>query len=299
MQRTNVLIIGALLLSAGSALAQGTGDGSGSASAGAGGEVGGGAGSGSAAVGVDAGGGAMAGGNDQLISAPLTLGKGWIGITGDFEVLRINIPPIPPATMGVSATAEGLGVGLGYGISDKLEAGLSYFIQVNPDGSAKGPLDLYAGFTLLHKDKLDVAAGADFAINLANTDAKAINAGLAVRYLVAPKIALFTGNPVAPGPVGQHLSISLASNGPITFAVPVGVALQASPKAYAFLDTEVARFSISNSANAFIFADFIPIDVGLLFRAMPGLDIGAHFADDLKAAGDAYEFGVLARFYKH
>jgi hypothetical protein len=295
MQRTKVLIIGALLLSAGTALAEGDGDGSGSAATGGGGE---GSGSGSAAVTAGGGGGAAMG-NDELISAPLTLGKGWLGITGDLEVLRITIPPIPPATTGTSDTAEGLGVGVGYGISDKLEVGGTYFIQLNPNGSAKGPLDIYAGFTLLHKDKLDVAAGADFDINLAATDNKAINAGLAVRYAVAPKIAIFTGNPVAPGPVGQHLSIGLGTNGPITFSIPVGVALQAAPKAYVWLDTTLARIKISNSANAFIFSDFIPVDVGLLYRAMPGLDVGAHFADDLKAAGDAYEFGVLARFYKH
>jgi hypothetical protein len=299
MQRTKVLIIGAsLLLAAGTAFAEGDGDGSGSAAAG--GEVGGGAGSGSGAVAAGGAGGAMMG-NDQLISAPETLGKGWLGITADLEILRISTPPIPPATTGTSATAEGLGVGLGYGISDKIEAGATYFFTLNPNGSAKGPLDLYAGLSLLHKDKLDVAAGADFDIDLAATDNKSINAGLAVRYMVAPKIAIFTGNPVAPGPVGQHLSIGLASGAPISLSLPVGVALQASPKAYAWLDTNIAHIKISgdSNANAFIFADFIPIDVGLLFRAMPGLDVGAHFADDLKAAGDAYEFGVLARFYKH
>jgi hypothetical protein len=200
----------------------------------------------------------------------------------------------------VSATAEVLDVGAGFGVSDKLEVGLLYALALNNDSGAfpdsgKGPLTLFGAFNLLHQDKLDVSAGADFEINIAQTDDKAIHAGLGVRYMATPKVALFTGNIVPPAPAGQHLSISLASNGPITFAVPVGVALQAAPKAFLWVDTEVANISISNSSNAFIFSDFIPVEVGLLYRAAPNIDIGARFSDDLKHAGDFYQFGVLAR----
>jgi hypothetical protein len=242
--------------------------------------------------------------SDQLINTPLTLGKGAIGLTGGIDVARISvtIPPIPPATMPttVSATAEILELGGGFGVTDKLQIGLLYALSLNDDSGAfpnsgKGPLTLYGGLSLLHQDKLDVAASADFEINVANTDDKVIHAGLGVRFMATPKVALFTGNIVPPGPSGQHLAISLASNGPITFSVPVGVAIQAAPKAYVWVDTTVADISISNSNNAFIFSDFIPIDVGLLYRVAPNVDLGAHFSDDLKNAGDFYIFGVLAR----
>ena len=53
-------------------------------------------------------------------------------------------------------------------------------------------------------------------------------------------------------------------------------------------DTTLADFSISNSSNAFIFSDFIPVDVGVLFRAAKDLDVGVLFQDDLKNAGDLY-----------
>ena len=98
---------------------------------------------------------------------------------------------------------------------------------------------------------------------------------------------------------GQHLSIGLGTNGPITFSIPVGVALQATPQVFGFVDTTLADFSISNSSNAFIFSDFIPVDVGVLFRAAKDLDVGVSFQDDLKNAGDAYLFGLMARYYKH
>jgi hypothetical protein len=295
--QAKVLFIGAsLLVAAGPAFAD-------DPNGGAGGDATG-AGSGSGAPEAAPPPAAMAPASDQLINTPLTLGKGAIGLTGGIDVARITItlPPIPPATMGTSAsaTAEVLNLGGGFGVTDKLQVGLLYALALNNDSGAfpdsgKGPLTLYGGLNLLHQDKLDVAASADFEINVANTDDKAIHAGLAVRYMATPKVALFTGNIVPPGPSGQHLTISLATNGPITFDVPVGVAIQAAPKVYAWADTTVASFSISNSANEFLFSDFIPIDIGVLFRAAPNIDVGAHFSDDLKHAGDFYTFGVLAR----
>ena len=69
-------------------------------------------------------------------------------------------------------------------------------------------------------------------------------------------------------------------------------------KAYVWAATDLARFNLSNSANAFIFSDFIPVNAGLLYRATAGLDVGASFRDDLKAAGDTFFIGLLARYYK-
>jgi len=240
----------------------------------------------------------------QLIMNPQTMPKAGIGIGASFEILRLNFPAVPPA-MSSTVTAEFLSLAAAYGVSDKLTVGATYAVDIHDpggsfpsDGRAKGPLGLYGAFNIMHKDKLSVTAGADFEINVGNTDDKSINAGLSAKYLVAPKIAVFTGNPVPIGPAGQHLSISLASNGPIDFRVPVGVALQATPELFAYVDTTLLNIGISNSANAFIFSDFIPVDIGALYRATPDLDVGVTFADDLKAAGDAYIIGLTARFYK-
>ena len=53
----------------------------------------------------------------------------------------------------------------------------------------------------------------------------------------------------------------------------IGLALQATPQVYAFLQTDIARFGISNSSNAFLFADFIPLDLGLFYAASHQLDV--------------------------
>ena len=307
MQRLKVLLIGTgLVLASAPAFAQGDGDASG-------------AGGGSAAP---AGGDATAAGggstptvaasatgvapfwSDQLIQNPQTLPKGGLGVAGDFEILKINIPNPDPTMPGLSATAEFLQLGGGYGLTDKITAGFTYAFDVHDDSgtfpnSVKGPLDVYGAFNIMHKDKLSVTAGADFTIDTGNTDSKAINAGLSAKYVVSPTLAVFTGNPIPLGPAGQHLSINLGTNGPIDFRVPVGVALQPSPQLFAFVDTTLANFGISNSNNAFIFSDFIPVDIGALYRAAKDIDVGLTFSDDLKNAGDFYIIGLTARMYKH
>lgn len=312
-QGLKTLLLGSTLLFAAPAFAQGddaSGAGGGSATVGADANVNAGgasAGAGAGAtVSTEGTGSFGAGWSDQLLYVPQTLPKSALGLAGTLEIYKFNVPAIPPATTGTSLTIFGLGLNADYGISDKLTVGASYLVDLHDDGGTfpsdgrwKGPLDLHGNFNLVHKDKLSVTAGADFNINLNNTDDKSINAGLSAKYLVAPKIAIYTGNPVPIGPAGQHLKISLASNGPITFAVPVGVALQATPQLFAYVDTTLADFSISNSSNAFIFSDFIPLDVGALFRAGKDLDVGGQFTDDLKNAGDAYAFFVTARYYKH
>jgi len=305
-QGLKTLLIGStLLLAAPAAFAQGddaSGGGGGSATVGADANAGG-AGASAGATVSTGGDAAMGAWSDQLINNPQTLPKGAIGVFGDFEILSISFSD--PTTMtSVSSTAEFLALGADYGVSDKLDLGFTYALNVHDDAGTfqdfpKGPLDLHGAFNLVHKDKLSVTAGADFDINLDNTDDKSIHAGLSAKYMVAPKIAVYTGNPIPLGPAGQHLSIGLGTNGPITFAVPVGVALQATPQLFAFVDTTLASFSISNSSNAFIFSDFIPVDVGALFRAGKDLDVGVTFQDDLKNAGDFYIFGITARYIKH
>jgi hypothetical protein len=256
-------------------------------------------------VGATAEAGATAGWSDQNIQNPQTLPKGAIGAFGNFEILKLNFSD--PVTMtSVSATAEFLELGGGFGVTDKITAGFTYAFDVHDDSgtfpnSVKGPLDLYGAYNVMHKDKLSVTAGADFSIDTGNTDTKSISAGLSAKYMVSPTLAVYTGNPLPLGPAGQHLRIDLGTNGPIDFRIPVGVAIQPNPKLFAFVDTTLLNIGISNSDTNAIGSDAvgIPVDLGALYRASKDLDVGLLFADDLKHAGDFYIIGLTARFYKH
>jgi hypothetical protein len=259
----------------------------------------------------------------QIIDRPLTLNKGKIAAYGDFQVIRLSFTF---AGMTSTSTAEGLSVGAGYGVSDKLTVGANYAFGLH-DFEAKGPLTLYGAFDIMHNDKLAVGASADLVVNfngesgvdaMGNTTSsttETIQAGLGVRYKVAPKLAVFTGGtsfgggglfafgspfgPLAGSPLGQHLGIGLQSGAPVTFDIPVGVGLQATPQIYAAASTDIALIGISNADTAVIFSDFIPLNVGAFYNANKNLDIGASLnLPDLKNAQfDLMFFGLSARYY--
>jgi hypothetical protein len=254
----------------------------------------------------------------QLIDQDYVADKGKIGAFGDVDVLHLSLSG---GGVSVSATQEGLNLGAGYGITDKITAGLEYQFPVAGDGTDntafKGPLTIFGNLLLSHSDKLTVAVNADFEYDVCGSvDAtsgdcagtKAIHAGLGLKYRINPKFAVFTGSPFGPGPVGQHLSISLESSGPITFELPVGIGMQATPQIFAFAETNLALFRLANANGADavspIFSDSemggigIPLALGGYFGVSKQLHVGAQLSfPDLAHAGDLWGITVGARFY--
>lgn len=322
-----VFFIGASLLLAaspafaddpGAAAGGGAGDaaGAGSGSAGAGATVGGGASASADTGGATAAAGAWLG---PQIDRPYTMAKGKIGAYGDIDVFHLSISS---GMASVSATQEGLHVGGAYGITDQISAGVDYLAPIAGDGTdksaGKGPLALFAGYQIVHNANMSVAATADFTINLCGANdpmtgdcssAKSIHAGLGAKYKLGPTMALYTGGPFGPGPVGQHLSISLESNGPITFGLPIGFAFQATPQIIAFAQTELFSAYLSNApmgADSFrlIGGDIekggigIPLTLGGYFGVNNMLDVGAFLSFlDLGHAGDFYTIGFAGRWH--
>ena len=308
MNKPNVWLLGAVLLSASVVLAQpaggpepGTGEGSGSAAAPA------------------AGGPVPLAINDRS----LVLDKGMLEVHGGIPIATSTTPGVM-GMASTSSTTESLAVGGNYGVAPKIDAGLDYIARLHPDASAKGLLSLHGGFAAMHTDKLDLAVTGGLTFLFVDTVAfdpttmmtttstttfASLNIGASVRYRVTPKVSVFTGNPQLPAglpgffglvfpPVTNQLSIGINNSGPTTLSLPVGAGLQATPNVYAFLATDLADFGLSgsNNNNRFIFADFIPLGVGG-FYSMPKLDIGVEFSDNLKNAGDFYIINLLARFY--
>ncbi|MBV8756819.1 MAG: hypothetical protein JO257_06085 [Deltaproteobacteria bacterium] len=330
-----LLIGSSLLLAAPAAFAQGddaSGGGGGSATVGAGAEVNAGGAGASAGAGatVAAGGDAAVGWPAEMGSRPYTLLKGGLAAYGDFDIMHASITA---GTTTSSFTQEQFHLGAGYGVSDKLTVGGEFSFPLAGDGTdntkLKGPLRFYGMFGLSHSDKMTVAAEAHFELNLCGgvdtmggcATTKAIGAGLDARYVLAPKIALFTGSAFGPGvpgamgavslpgfggaSVGQHLNISLESSGPITFDVPVGVSLQATPQLLAWVAFDLMRFNLANKAMGadtvqVIFSDAqgAPMNLGGFFGVNKNLDVGVSVTDDLKHAGDLYVIALGARWTK-
>ncbi len=223
----------------------------------------------------------------SIIDRPLNLLKGMIRVDADLGILKINIPAIPPATSGSSLTGVALGVGAGYGISDKLEAGVSYAISLK-EFEAKGPLSLYGLFNLVHSDKMRISAGASFGYNLAS-EKIGIGAGLAFQYHLAPKMMVFM--------TPTHLSIGLD---PTVAAInlPVGFGFQATPNIFAYAETNLFDIGLKPSGSAFIFADRTPLTVGGSYSPSNKMDLGASInASNLPDIADLFVITVYARLY--
>ncbi|HUS33419.1 MAG TPA: hypothetical protein VMZ53_33185 [Kofleriaceae bacterium] len=249
---------------------------------------------------VDAGAGLSMLWPQSVIDRPYVVPAGTIGVGASLGVAKASFTFVDPVTgmsSTTSATGEGMGITAAYGISDALNAGVSYGFSLH-EFEIKGPLTVYGAFKLAHSAKMSVAASASFTYDV-GAETKGINAGLGLRYNVAPKIAVFTGAPFGPGPVGEHLSLSLDSDGPISFDVFAGAGLQATPQAFVYLSTNVAHINISNDATGIFGADFVPIQLGGQFSVNKNIDAQAAFIlPDLKNAKfDLFAFTVGATYY--
>jgi hypothetical protein len=238
----------------------------------------------------------------SAIDRPYMRPKGKITAGADFGFAAFSFPDGMGGTTTV--TADALGVNGTYGITDQINAGAIYAIPLglgDTDFNAAGNLTIWGGYQIIHDPKLSVAATVSYGVNLDETDDMGIAAGLGAKYLVTPKIAVFTGAPYGPGPVGQHLEIGLGDPAPISFDVPIGAMFQATPQLNVFLNTALARFAINDDAGDSIFfgADYIPLSVGGLFAVNQNIDVTATFAlADLKEAGfDLYAFAIGARWH--
>jgi hypothetical protein len=246
---------------------------------------------------------------------PLTLATGKFEIHGGLPIATTSTANAMGMTS--SSTSESLAIGATYGVAPKIEVGADYAFRINPDASAKGFLDFHAGYMALHSGKLDVSFVAGLSMlfvdtvdtmGMATTNTYAsIQVGAAVRYQLAPKISIFTGNPGTPNglpgfltfvfpPIAYQLSFGINNSGPAYLALPVGVGLQATPNIYLFAATNIATIKIANASNSVIFSDAIPLAVGG-FYSMPKLDVGVQISDDLKNAGDLYILQLMARYY--
>jgi hypothetical protein len=273
---------------------------------------------------------AVAPGPVPMIDRPFSVKEGGIAAYGSIDIahLAAGMMDLSQYQMHIAAA---------YGISKDLSVGAEYGFPIAGDGTDKttgrGPLQLYGLFSLTQDDTLTVAAYAAFQANLAGafdamtgdpTTTKAFSAGFDIRYKLTPDIAVFSGSPFGPAVPGslaglsiaglpargaqQHFSMSLDDEGPILFDVPVGVGFQATPDLFAYVDTVLASFAISNSpyheadgrAKSAVFFGGddleLPLHVGAFYAVDQNIDVGGALLTNLDTPGDLYVLSLAARW---
>ena len=187
-------------------------------------------------------------------------------------------------------TSIGLGFGGSYGVDDHLEVGVGYDLGFAPSFEAKGTLAVEAAYGLI-EGNLGVAADVSTGYDLLAEGMAPLGLGARVQFRLNDQLAI-----VSPG---HQLEIALSGDPkPIALGLPVGVAYQASPSIYAFVNTSIGNISISNSATTFIFADNLPLQVGAFFSPSNTMDVGAAVTWlDLENSADTIGFTLAARLH--
>lgn len=252
----------------------------------------------------------MAVSTKSAIDWSLLMPTGKIGVYGGYSIAKFSFTD-PTTGASASFTGDAFGVGAGYGVNDKITVGGQYAftpgIIGDGDSEIKGELGLFGQFDIKTDDKLHLTGSAMFAIDLCGgidamgdcSSAMGITAGLGARYKLAPNMAVFTGAPYGPGPVGQHLSISLEDGNAASFSLPVGFMFQATPELNINAQTSLGTIAFNDAAgdSAFFGADFIPLSIGGLFAVNDMVAVEASFnLPDLKEAQfDLFIFSIGAR----
>jgi hypothetical protein len=234
----------------------------------------------------------------EAIDRPVVLPSGMAGFATNVDVQK-------PA--GNAADVTTMALGGGFGVTDRLELGANYRFAFDAF-ELRGPLTVYGGALIAHGERYSIGAGADFVADFAapavvngmttTATTETIHLGIGARANLSPIVAVYTGNMLAPNPVGQQLAIGIDHDAPVAFDVPAGLAIQASPRVLLRLETVAARLGIAHARDQVAFADATPLTVNLLLAASRGLDFATFFTDpDMRAFGDRFTLGFVARWY--
>jgi hypothetical protein len=249
---------------------------------------------------------------DQLDTRPLVTPQGKFEVHLGVPVFALHSTDM----MGNSTTDtfEAMSIGATFGLIDNLQVGADYAFDLHPKGDiSTGIFAGHAAFQALRGGNLEVAFAASIATNIGGmTTDYELQLGLWARYHLAPKVALFTGQPPVPltlggvsnllsPPVAYQGQIGLNNNQPSVIAAPIGLSLQATPQLFLFAETLLATYvhpgTGSGSTEQYIGSDMLPIGVGAWLSPNRQLDLGVTFADDLKNASDFYVITVAGRLY--
>lgn len=216
----------------------------------------------------------------EIIMRPLTTPGGQITVAGDLAFLII-----PDVDTGI-----GLGIGGSYGVDDNIEVGAAYGLSLAPEFEAKGDFRVEAAYRIMDGN-LAVAADVATGYDLFSESIDPLALGARVRFRLNDQLAIQSG--------GGQLRIALDGDvKPITLGLPVGVAYQASPQIHAFVNTELANISISDSETIVFGADYIPLAVGAFFSPSNTMDLGGAISwFDLKEASDFIAITLTARLH--
>lgn len=225
--------------------------------------------------------------------------------------------PITSADLGGTdgrQTYESATLGGTFCVIDHLELGGDYAFRLHPDASGSGLLQLHATYYAIKNAQMELGIAGALGFDFTGDTEVTLQGGAWFRYFINDQVALFTGQPALPillagtissflglPPVENQLTIGINNSQPISLALPLGAMFTPVPEAHLMVATNIGDIWFTNGPAdkhaTLLFADFIPLAVAAWYDVRPDLQLGVQFADDLKHAGDFFQFTIAARFF--
>ncbi|CAN5872297.1 hypothetical protein BH11MYX3_BH11MYX3_10960 [soil metagenome] len=228
---------------------------------------------------------------------PLTLSRGQLAVRGDVSIVATSRSSLGTT---VHDTTPVMRAGGGFGILPWVTAGASYAFELDDPGRA-GLLTVFGAAALVQGGRLSIGVGLETTLDLGSVGDGVVAAGGAVRYQLTPAVAVFTGSPWLPGPLGHQLQLGL---GPTRYAVldlPVGVEVAFTPRVIAHAGTGLASIVLSDPGLEDRVTTLVrrnPIDAGVWVHLDGGVSLIATLSSPDLRDHDYIEVGVGARYLR-
>ncbi len=228
---------------------------------------------------------------------PLTLSRGQLAVRGDLSLVATSRSSLGTTVHDTSPVAR---AGGGVGITRWLTAGASYAFELDDAGRA-GLLTVYGAASVVDCGRLAIGVGLETTLELGSIGDGVVAAGAAVRYQLTDAVALFTGSPWHPGPLGHQLELGVGPTGYAVLDLPVGLEVALGSRVLAHAATGVMSIVLSDPGLEDRVTTLVrrnPVDAGVRVAIDPRLSlIGWFGSPDLRAA-DHVEVGVGARYLR-
>ncbi len=179
---------------------------------------------------------------DRSVDQSLTLDPGqWAG-RGSFGIAWTARSSLGTTVRSTDPIGR---LGAAFGVARWLTVGAEYAFVVDAPGTA-GLLTVSGSSELYACGRLAIAVSLAASFDLDSTGDGDLAAGIAVRYRISPRLAVFTGAPWVPGPFGRQLAASFGPERSAALELPVGLEVQLAPRLLAYASTGITTIILTD-----------------------------------------------------
>lgn len=218
-----------------------------------------------------------------ILDRPRTLPAGEAEAIAALVYTRASPDPLIDDTAAVQ-------LGAGYGLTRAIDLTILYPLQLRPDLSGDTSASAELGVTFL-RGRLSAAAHVHGGWQHGTAPVAPLELGVDAQWRIAPRVALFTGD--------RELSIGLTGDTkPIAIALPVGVAVQATPSVYAQLSTRLFTIGVKDRDSDLIGRDGVPLSLRAFVSPSNAFDVfAAAVLMDAVHPRDAFALALGVRLF--